>query len=50
MEDQKLSEKRMAICKTCDQFKPFLNRCGVCGCLMSLKSLFPSEKCPEGKW
>lgn len=50
MDDQKLSDKRMEICKKCDDFKPFLNRCGVCGCLLSLKTLFANEQCPKGKW
>lgn len=44
------SERRMKICKACDQFQPFLQRCAVCGCLMPLKVLLDNSVCPKGKW
>ena len=44
------SERRMKICKACDQFQSLLKLCAVCGCLMPVKVLFDHSVCPKGKW
>lgn len=41
---------RAAICKECPAHEPGLNRCGECGCFLSLKAWLPKEKCPLDKW
>lgn len=45
-----VSEKRLAICKDCDQFVERTSRCNKCGCAMKYKSLILSSKCPLNKW
>ena len=42
------SEKRLGICKGCDQWTG--KSCKVCGCFVTLKVRIPEEKCPLGKW
>jgi hypothetical protein len=42
-------DRRMSICKKCDQFCSF-QRCAHCGCLMTLKAMLLESECPEGKW
>lgn len=42
------SEKRLEVCKGCDQWTG--KSCKVCGCFVSLKVRIPEEKCPLGKW
>jgi hypothetical protein len=46
--DSPMSERRLAICKGCDQWSN--NRCKQCGCFTGLKVRLPSERCPMGKW
>ena len=48
--DQEEIEKRLEICKTCPSFKKNTQRCGKCGCFMSLKATLLQAKCPLGKW
>lgn len=42
--------KRLDICKGCEHFNKITTQCNKCGCIMSLKTLFPENKCPIGKW
>lgn len=48
--DEELVEYRLGICKGCEFFKAKSQRCGKCGCFMSLKTLLKKAKCPVGKW
>jgi hypothetical protein len=46
--DSPMSERRLAICKGCDQWDG--SRCNQCGCFTGLKVRLPAEACPIGKW
>ncbi len=46
--DSPMSERRLAICKGCDQWDG--SRCRQCGCFTGLKVRLPAEACPIGKW
>ena len=48
--DQEEIESRLDICKACPSFKKNTQRCGKCGCFMSLKATLLQAKCPLGKW
>jgi len=44
-------EQRRSQCDQCEfksKFKPAY--CKECTCVISIKTLFPWEKCPIGKW
>ena len=43
-------EKRMEICRNCDQYNSEQNRCNNCGCFLKIKASWNSEKCPLNKW
>jgi hypothetical protein len=47
-------EKRLAICKACDNFDAIAlkgtGRCKLCGCSTHLKLSMATEKCPIDKW
>ena len=47
---EELHETRLAICKTCEHFKPKSERCALCGCFMKLKTKLENASCPVGKW
>jgi hypothetical protein len=54
-ENKTLSEKRLEICNTCEHLRPHKilpTTCGLCGCVLSIKTLFKSQKCPDkpSKW
>ena len=40
--------ERLEICDACDERRN--NRCGKCGCRLSLKARGRAFKCPESKW
>jgi hypothetical protein len=44
-----LSEHRMTICRTCNQFTS-LQFCNECSCFMPIKTTLPWVKCPVGRW
>ncbi len=46
------TNKRMAICKTCDKFNHRRNTCGLCGCRMKYKTALSTSRCPDNppKW
>jgi hypothetical protein len=48
--DRATFAKRWSTCITCDDFIHKSNRCGKCGCLMSVKAKMPHAKCPLKKW
>lgn len=43
---------RLAVCDGCDKRSTLLTIqiCGVCGCSLHLKSKWPQQHCPLGKW
>jgi hypothetical protein len=43
-------KERMDICRTCDHFSTATQRCGVCGCVMPLKTTLGPASCPIDKW
>lgn len=47
---EELKEARLAICRTCEFFKPRTEQCSKCGCFMKLKTALENAKCPIGKW
>lgn len=54
--DQKLKEKRLEICKTCEFYNEreiysiIVKKCKACGCNLDAKALMTRMKCPKGKW
>jgi len=46
-EDRK---NRLAACKACEHYLPETKQCGVCTCLVSLKSRLATETCPHEHW
>lgn len=49
MVDDAEYERRMAICRACDQFTA-KQRCRLCGCWMKAKNRLATEPCPLGKF
>ena len=48
--DRDIRDKRLNICKGCEQlFKP-TRTCRECGCFMSLKTWLKDATCPLNKW
>ena len=41
-------EERIKTCNQCEFLKG--GRCGVCGCYVSKKATWATERCPVGKW
>jgi hypothetical protein len=41
-------ERRMKVCRDCDQFQG--SRCLACGCFPNTKAWLPRESCVLGKW
>ena len=48
--EKEVADKRYEICKSCDRFAKFTTQCKECGCVLLLKIIVPSFKCPLGKW
>lgn len=44
------AKERYGVCLTCPQFIKETDKCGVCGCLMTVKTFIPIFHCPENKW
>lgn len=47
---KKKADERLEICKSCEFFQAYINRCAQCGCFMQAKTMFPDSKCPLNKW
>ena len=43
-------ERRLAICKTCEELEPAMFRCRKCGCFMNFKAALVVAHCPLRKW
>ena len=41
-------KKRITICDKCPELG--VDTCGVCGCNVTKKAKWSTEKCPLGKW
>lgn len=41
-------ERRLAICKACDQLNA--GTCGACGCYVELRAVATVGHCPNGEW
>lgn len=48
--DSAISEQRINICESCEEFRVTLNQCKVCGCFMPVKVRLKPMKCPLDKW
>lgn len=46
--DSELAQRRLQICRECDQWDG--SRCRKCGCFTALKVRLKGEACPIGKW
>lgn len=49
-ETKKMAAERLAICETCVYYRPKTTQCAKCGCIMTVKTLWPAATCPKGKW
>ena len=43
-----IASERLNICNKCPEYKDGL--CSKCGCVMVLKVMLKSSKCPDDKW
>lgn len=50
VEDFKMAEDRLSICKVCPEFINLTYQCKKCLCVMTLKTQLQEAKCPIGKW
>lgn len=44
------SKERLSTCQKCPEYDMVIHKCKECGCFMDIKTMFPSEECPLGKW
>lgn len=45
-----IQKERFDICLDCENLKPTINQCQICGCFMNIKTWMPNQKCPIDKW
>lgn len=45
-----LQKQRIDICHQCPHFYKPSTTCKKCGCFMSIKTWWPRQSCPIGKW
>lgn len=45
-----LFKARKTECEKCPSYRPLLDQCGECGCLLSLKARIVESTCPLQKW
>lgn len=43
-------DRRLEICRACDQFDAATVTCRQCGCNLKLKTRLRTGECPQGKW
>lgn len=46
----KKKQERLSICSSCEFYNSLISQCKQCGCLLEIKTLWASEKCPIDKW
>lgn len=44
------TQRRLEICKSCEFIVLDAMRCTKCGCFMAVKTALASSNCPIGKW
>lgn len=49
VDNETLSE-RLAVCALCEHRELSNWTCRLCGCYLTVKATWRSEKCPEGRW
>jgi hypothetical protein len=47
---KELTKNRLDICKSCENFNSSNTTCNICGCFLSIKTIWSTEKCPIDKW
>jgi hypothetical protein len=45
-----IKQERLNICYKCEEYKKLTHQCGMCGCMMDMKSKYAQSSCPKGKW
>ncbi len=50
LDDQKVADKRLEICRACPELIQLTTQCKKCGCFMAAKTKLEAAKCPLGKW
>lgn len=45
-----VKQLRLNICKSCEYYNSTFVQCKQCGCLLEIKTLWATEKCPLDKW
>jgi len=45
-----IKQRRMDICNDCDKYNSLTKTCGICHCIMPIKTLFANFSCPDKKW
>ena len=45
-----VQQTRYEICLSCPHFQKLLKTCGICHCIMPLKTKLASQRCPVQKW
>lgn len=45
-----VQQQRLAECEQCPKFHRGLGICGVCKCVMRIKTTLSDASCPLGKW
>lgn len=48
--NEEIVEQRLAICRSCEFFRPRVEQCKKCGCFMKLKTKLERAHCPIHKW
>lgn len=48
--NEEIVEQRLAICRSCEFFRPRVEQCKKCGCFMKLKTKLERSHCPIHKW
>lgn len=44
------ADRCLALCRTCEQYRPATKQCGRCLCFVEAKVLLQTEHCPLEKW
>lgn len=47
---KEIKSKRLNICSSCEYYNSTFKQCGQCGCLLEIKTMWATEKCPLDKW
>lgn len=50
LDDEKVADQRLEICRACPELIQLTTQCRKCGCFMAAKTKLEAAKCPLGKW